>query len=118
MNIDYAISKASKIPFKKGEKRLWTVIVDKRGNIVCEAGNSYSKTHTQMFHYSRRTGNPQKCYLHSEVAALLKDKYKKGCKIITARVDSLGNACLAAPCLACQLAIKEFSNIQSVEYTI
>lgn len=118
MNIQYCRNKALEIPFIKGQKRLWTVIVDKRGRLVSESSNSYSQTHTQMFHYSRRTGTPMKCYLHSEIAALLKDRKRKGCKIITARVDSLGNACLAAPCLACQLAIKEFTNIKSVEFTV
>jgi hypothetical protein len=118
MDIQYCLEKAKTIPFVKGQKRLWTIILDKRNRLVSESGNSYSQTHTQMFHYARRTGTPNKCYLHSEIAALLKDRNRKGCKIITGRVDSMGKACLAAPCLACQLAIKEFTNIKSVEYSL
>lgn len=59
-----------------------------------------------------------KCYLHSEVGALIKDRNRQGVKIITARVDSKGVPCIAAPCLSCALAIKEFTNIKSVEYTV
>lgn len=117
-NLDYCIQKASQIPFIRGQKRLWCIVLDSKGRMVSEAANSYSKTHTSMFNYGRRTGNPQKCYLHSEVAALLKDRKRRGVKLIVARVDSKGVPCLAMPCPACTLAIQEFSNIKSVEYTV
>ena len=116
--LSYCIKKASSLPFIKGQKRLWSVIVDRRGRLVSESGNSYSQTYTQMFHYSRRVGSPEKCYLHSEISAILRDRNRKGYKIITARVDSLGIPCLAAPCLSCQLAIKEATNLKSIEFSM
>lgn len=118
MNIQYAINKASSLPFVKGQKRLFAVILDKKNRIVCEASNSYSQTHTTQFHYGKRTGNPHACYLHAEIAALLKDKNRRGVKMIVARVDSKGRPCLAAPCVACQLALKEASYIKSIEFTV
>lgn len=117
-SLDYCIQRASKIPFVRNQKRLWCVILDSKGRMVSEASNSYSKTHTAMFEYGRRSGNPMKCFLHSEVAALLKDRKRRGVKLIVARVDSKGKPCLAMPCPACALAIQEFSNIKSVEYTV
>lgn len=116
--IDYAIKRASELPFMKGQKRLFAVILDKKNRIVCEASNSYSQTHTAMFRYGKRTGNPLKCYLHAEVHALLKDKNRRGVKMIVARVDSKGKPCLAAPCSACQLTLKEASYIKSIEFTV
>ena len=85
---------------------------------MSESSNSYVKTHRQMHDYSIKSGSvPEKCFLHSEIGALIKDKKRKGVKLIVARVDSNGKPCLAMPCPACALAIQEFSNIKSVEYT-
>lgn len=116
--IDYAIKRASELPYERHKKRLFAVILDKKNRIVSESSNRYDKTHTTQFHYGKRTGNPHACYLHAEIAALLKDKNRRGVKMIVARVDSKGKPCLAAPCVACQLALKEASYIKTIEYTL
>lgn len=118
MSIEYAINKAKESVFIRGQKRMYAVIYDKKNRLVCEAANSYVQTHPKAFYYGKKTGNPAKCYLHCELAVLLKDKNRRGVKIVIARVDSKGVPCLAAPCPACALALKEYSNIKSIEYTI
>lgn len=118
MSLDYCISRARELEYKHGQYRLYSVILDRKNRIVSEASNDYSKTHPMAFHYARRIGNPLKCFLHSEMSAIIKDKRRKGVKLVVARVNKKGEACMAMPCLACQLAINEHGGIQSVEYTI
>lgn len=114
--LDKAIEKCLELPFVKGQRRLYAIVSDKRGNIVGEASNNYTKSHTVQAYYAKKAGLEPKIYLHSEIHALLRAR-GKGYKISVARVDSKGNLCYAAPCRICSIAIKE-SGIKQVEYTI
>lgn len=58
-----------------------------------------------------------KDFIHSEVNALIKDKSRKGFKLIVVRIDSKGNPCNSEPCSVCKAVIATFSNIKSLEYT-
>lgn len=97
---------------------MYSIVVDKRGRIVAESPNRYDKSHTRMASCSYRAErNSDKCYLHAEMAALIKSQ-GKGVKLYVARVGRDGTPRLAMPCPACSLAILEHGNIRSVEYTI
>lgn len=115
--MEYAIEQARLLPFIQGQKRLYSVLLNKRGRVVAEGCNSYIVTHPLMHLSSRKLGLV-KDYLHCEVATILKDRHRKGERLITARVDSKGKSCLAAPCPVCLSVIKQYTNIKSVEYTV
>lgn len=115
--IDYCIEKAKEIPYIKGQYRLYSVITDKRGRIVSESANSYCTTHPVMYRASRKVGLV-KDYLHSEVAALIKDKKRLGVKLTVARVDAKGNPVYSEPCSVCKEVLKSYENIKSVEYSL
>lgn len=93
-------------------------MLDKRGNIVAESANSYSCTHTQQYKYAKKAGRPEAVYLHSELACLLKDKNKRGVKLIVVRVGAEGQPLYSAPCDICALALKDYSNVKSVEFSV
>ena len=92
-------------------------IYDRKGNLLSSGKNSYTKTHPLQKMYAVKANQPQKQYLHAEIAALIKCRSLDAYKIVIKRVDKLGNTKLAAPCEVCQLAIKE-AGIKVVEYTL
>lgn len=90
-------------------------ILDKRGNILSKATNSYVKSHPIQAKYATLHGEPYKIYLHAEIAALVKAK-GKGYKIVIERYNKEGKPMLAAPCPICAAAIKA-AGIERIEYT-
>jgi len=116
-SLEYCIEKAKQLPFIKGQKRFWCVILDKRGRIIAEASNNYLKTSAAQYRAAKRVGLEDKCYLHSESHALIKSK-GRGCTLIVARVLSDGTPANAKPCLVCEEMIKIHGNIKEVRYTV
>jgi len=92
-------------------------IYDRKGNLLSVGKNSYTKTHPLQKRYAIKANQPQKQYLHAEIAALIKCRSLDAYKIVIKRVDKNGNTRLAAPCEVCQLAIKE-AGIKVIEYTL
>jgi len=92
-------------------------IYDRKGNLLSVGRNSYTKTHPLQKRYAIKANQPQKQYLHAEIAALIKCRSLDVYKIVIKRVDKNGNTRLAAPCEVCQLAIKE-AGIKRIEYTL
>lgn len=115
--LEYALKKARELPYVKKQSRHYACIVDKKGRIIAESANSYDCSHTTQYRYAKKAGRPEAVYLHAEMACLLKDRYRRGVKMFVARVNKAGKPAYSAPCEICSLAIKDFSNIKSVEYT-
>lgn len=116
--IPYAIDKACQTPYKKGQQRHYAVITDKRGKILAEGENSYTKTSPKMKRAAERVGLPDKVFWHAEGKAIYSLKEGvKAYKIVVVRVDSKGNPVNSAPCPLCQALIKE-AGIKVVEYTV
>lgn len=115
-NLDYALSKAREIPYKRGYQRHYALVLDKKDRIISEAANSYTRTHTAMARASKKLGM-SKLYAHAECLALIRAK-GKGCKLVVVRVDAQGNACYSAPCPVCSLLIQEAKHIKSIEYSV
>lgn len=113
--LEYCIEKCREIPYKRGYQRHYSVVVDKRGRLISEASNSYTKTHTIMAKTSKRLGLDKE-YCHAECLAIIRAK-GKGYKIFIARVDSRGEPCYSAPCPVCGVLIKE-AGFKSVEFTV
>jgi len=115
--LEYALDRARLIPYAQGQRRVYSVIVDRRGRVLAEGQNSYVKTHPLQAHYAEKVDLDDKVFLHAEVSALVKLRACDPHKIYIARVDSEGRPMLAAPCPVCNLAIKDH-DINSVEYTV
>lgn len=114
--LQYALTKCKSIPYEKGKARVYCVIRDRRGKIVSEAANSYTRTHPTMHRCSRKLGLV-KDYLHAEVLAMLRAK-GKGCKLYVARIDAKGSPVPAFPCVVCREAIRLEGSIKSIECTV
>lgn len=117
-SIEYAIKKASELPWNKGEQRFYCMILDKRGKVISTGYNSYTKSSPKMLMYSMEIGNSDKIFWHSECNAISKLKASdKPYKIIIARVTPGGNTGIATPCPICMNAIKK-AGIQVIENTL
>ena len=99
-----------------GKHTLIARCYDKRGTLISSATNSYTKTHPLMVHYGQQTGNPNRPYLHAELAALLKCGTRRPFSIFVERIRKDGSTALAKPCPICERAIKAWG-VQRVAYT-
>jgi deoxycytidylate deaminase len=114
--LNQAIRKAKEISYERGERRVYSIITDKRGRIVSEGQNSYTKTHPMQKSLACCVGLPDKEYLHAEMQAIIRSK-GEGCNIYIARVDYKGRAKIAKPCPVCQRGIEEHGSIENIYYT-
>lgn len=112
--LDYCVAMANKTPYKRGYSRHYSVVVDRKGRVVGEAANSYTKTHTLMAKTSKKIGLCKE-FCHAEMLAILRAR-GKGYKIYISRIDAKGNPCYSAPCPVCSILIKE-AGIKSIEFT-
>lgn len=92
-------------------------VLDKKGNVLARATNSYQKTHPYQAMLAKRSGNPEKVFLHAEIAALVKCRSGIPYKIKIERYNKHNEPLLAKPCPICEAAIKE-AGIHLVEYTM
>jgi tRNA(Arg) A34 adenosine deaminase TadA len=102
--LDLAIKIAKKTNTK--QYNFVSIITNKKGKIISIGMNSYSKTHPLQAKYANLTNQPEKMYLHSEIAALTRlplDTIPYA--IYTARVDKSGNIHPAQPCMICRIAL-------------
>ena len=102
-----------------GKIRVYSVAVDKRGNYLGEAMNTYIQTHPKQKAWSLRCGQYGKEYLHSEMHTILKAAKtgKQIAELYIARVDKQGNVKDAKPCVICQAMLtSEFPDVV-VHYT-
>lgn len=114
MNLAYCVRKARETPYRRGEQRHYSCLVDKKGRIISEGRNSYLKTHTIMHRASRKLGL-EKDFIHAEMYCLVMAR-KAGYKLYVARVDAEGNPANSEPCLVCKSLI-DSAGVKVVEYT-
>jgi deoxycytidylate deaminase len=115
--IQYCIDQARQLPIVRGHKRLFAVVLDKRNRLVSQGSNSYTKTSSRQYRAAKRVGEPAKQCLHAEAVAIFRSQ-GRGVKLIVARVDAEGNACMSKPCRVCCELIKMHGGIISIEHTI
>lgn len=114
--LDYTTNKAFSHD-SGGKYSVYCVAVDRRGNIIEEAGNVY-KSHPIQAMYAKRAGEDYKCFLHAEIHLLVK-LYKSGkiCdRVYIARASSKGSPVLAKPCNTCSLAL-QIAGIKNIVWT-
>lgn len=85
-----------------GKHVITATVYDKRGRVLSTAQNSYVKTHPLMADAARKVGQPERIYLHAEVAALVRCDWSKAHSMFISRYDKSGNPQTAAPCKCCQ----------------
>lgn len=96
---------------------LTAIIYDRKGRPISIGQNSYTKTHPLMAKISKTTGQPNRIFLHAEVAALVKLKdWRRAYKLVVSRYNSFGEPVMARPCTSCQHLIK-LAGINYVEHT-
>jgi tRNA(Arg) A34 adenosine deaminase TadA len=93
-------------------------IYDKSGNVLSCQQNNYSKSHPLQARFAALVGQPERIYLHAEIAALIRlKKNDRPYRIAIERYHRNGSAANARPCEICEAALKQWG-IKRVEYTL
>ena len=92
------------------------VVYDRKGIPISTAQNSYVKTHPLMARAAQAVGQPQRIYLHAEVAALVKADWGRAHSMFVSRFNRAGEPVNSAPCLVCRRIIK-MAGIKEVRHT-
>lgn len=78
---------------------------DKRGRLISQATNSYTKTHPIQSHFASLVGEPYKKVLHAEIHALI----RAGTKTVhTLKIQNKNGSSLPHPCKICMKAIEVY----------
>jgi len=91
-------------------------VYDRKGRLLATGQNSYVKTHPLMAKTAASVGEPNKIFLHAEVAALVKCDWTKAYRLLVTRYGKDGRPLLAKPCKVCHQLISQ-TNIKIVEHT-
>lgn len=117
-SIEYALNMARAIPYNKGEQRHYSLVLDKRGKILAESSNSYTKSSPKMMRAGKKVGLDEKIYWHSECKALYSVKnVDKIHKLIVVRVDAKGHPASSEPCKICKNLAHELG-VKVIEYSL
>ena len=108
-------SQATKyLRYQSGRHRLVAFAVTK-GRVVSVGVNNYTKTHPKQKLFAVLVGEPDKQYLHAEIAAIIKAKQPIE-ELYVYRMNRSGDFLNAKPCAICQEAIN-ISGIRAVYYS-
>lgn len=100
---------------KVGQQRIVAFVL-RKGKIVAQGFNSYTKTHPRQASLAKAVGQPKREYLHAEVSALLRAP-RDSDTLVVIRMDRQENLVCAAPCPVCCLAIRRFNPNLKVIHT-
>lgn len=106
--IELAMQKAARLPYIKGNQRVYAIISDKKGNILSEGHNDYFKSSPHMLRFAELAGYPERQFWHAECRAIhyLPVGKKRPHKISIARVNKDGRLLPSEPCPVCAAAIR------------
>ncbi len=97
------------------KQHITALAYNKRGRLLSIGLNSYTKTHPLQAKFASKTDNPNRVFLHAELAALIKAQEKVH-KLVVIRYDRHGKPANCKPCECCQRAIKHYG-VKYVEHT-
>lgn len=84
------------------------VITDKKGNVLSIGENNYTKSHPYMAKMAMMYDEPDKIFLHAEIAAILKCRRLTDAHTIHIyQIAKDGTVTLAKPCKICAGAISK-----------
>lgn len=113
--IQYAAKKARQS--SDGKQRHYCVISDKRGRILSQAANSYTKSSPSMLSSALEVGEGDKVFWHSECRAIHSLPYgAEPYRITVVRVNRQGVLRNSKPCKICMNEIRKH-NIPIVEFS-
>ena len=93
-------------------------IYDKRGRLLSQATNDYTRSHPVQASFARKAGQPARIYLHAEIHSLVKLRsWQRPYKMVVERLGKDDRPRLARPCPVCMSAIKHWG-IEKLEYSI
>ena len=100
------------------QHRVIATIFDKADNILAIASNNYNKSHPIQAHFAQKAGEPERIYLHAEIAALVKlRKTDVPYRIFISRQKRDGSMGNAKPCALCLAALQHWK-INNISYTV
>src|SRR3990167_874740 len=115
--LEYVLRCARKLPYKRGQQRVYSVITDSRGRVVAESACYYLKSHPKQKENSIKAGfDEARCMMHAELRACILSK-GKGVKITVARVSAEGRPLDAILCPSCRLCIADHGGIKEISYS-
>ena len=91
------------------------VCLTRHGGIVSQGYNSYCQTHPMQKKYAEKNGKENNCYLHAEIAALVKAKQDVD-SVLVMRMIQDKTLKMAKPCKICEMALRE-AGVRQVYYT-
>ena len=112
-----ALNKANELSTKTHRQRLYAIVTDKRGKILGEGGNSFTKTSPMTWMYGCKSGNMHKTHTHAEILSIVRAARVGGkpYAIYVARALKNTKGGLSMPCPACRFAIEE-AGIKKIFY--
>lgn len=100
------------------KQHITATIYDKQGKALAYARNNYSKSHPLQARFAALVGQPERIYLHAEIAALIKLKPNdRPYRIEIERYHKNGKPANARPCAICEAALKQWG-VKQVQYTL
>lgn len=96
--------------------KLTAYAYDRKGRLIAKAHNNYSKSHPIQAHFASLVGQPEKVFLHAEIAALLQAGKTHVERLHIERFHKDGTPALARPCLVCQKAIEAYG-VKQISFT-
>lgn len=92
------------------------LIYNKKGRILSIGENCYLKTHPLQKKMAIAAGQPERIYLHAEIAALVKLKnWEKVFRIVITRFTADGKPANAKPCPCCMNLLNKLGVV--IEHT-
>jgi len=100
-----------------GKHAITALIFDKRGRVLSVGQNDYLRSHPLQAKCAKAVGEPERIFIHAEIAALVKLRdWSKAHKIVVTRYTKDGQPANAKPCRACLHALN-LANIKNVVHT-
>lgn len=118
---DYCAEKAIMLPTEEYRQRHYAVVLSKKGELLGEGANSFTKSHPVQANFSSKAGKEDSVFLHAEMSALIRCSTSRKVKdihtLVVVRVDKKGDMCNSCPCRVCQMAMKEFG-VKNVLFSV
>lgn len=93
------------------KQKVVSFVLDSKGRTLTEGWNSYTKSHPAQKAAALKFDDEFKCFIHSEVASLVKLKRSqlgRQDSIVIMRLGSTQNLLPSKPCRICESVIKQY----------